>query len=297
MDHKQKQYDVNYEAINRKLIARSKNMVIHVDESDVLPILYLTIIGGIYTAEAYGHEIFTVLRGLVNDHPIIYLKIESPGGSLDTFDILESIFLSDDVKLLITETVSEAYSCGLLLWSLGDVRLTTRSASFMMHRESMYTKYGKTPEIKEDIHFFDDLYTKRFTEIFKKIGLTDEEINKTRYTEVWKAGEEFIRNGVAYPLNMFSIDNIVIKPHSIVRICGKAYLYDPEYDLFREIKHIEVNSDFMTYTDIVKNELSAHAKYYIYEDDGDDSKDDSDKKQYKRRYNRTPKMKSIRRKK
>lgn len=120
--------------------------------------------------------------------------VTSPGGSLDT--MLEIATRLKRFRKLITVSVGGASSAGALIWSLGDVRAVHPSTSIMYHRESYGVPFAKTNQHEELAVHRNQVGTELLADWTKEI-LSPEEIEKAKFTEVWKTGRSMIDAGVA----------------------------------------------------------------------------------------------------
>lgn len=124
----------------------------------------------------------------------IHIWINSQGGCVTTLMLLSQLI--EQFEYIITIGTGEIDSCGFCFWSLGDERYIYPKSFCMYH--SMSTGIGgKTKEIKQ----FGD-FIERYQQIFvrnivQKNILTEEEVERGKFTQVWFLGQDLIDRGAA----------------------------------------------------------------------------------------------------
>lgn len=149
--------------------------------------------------EDYAKELIE-LENLSDDYDTVYIHINSPGGRIHLLTEMISIFKK--FENIITVGSGELASAGAMLWSIGDVRVLRPYTDFMIHRESYGISHLKTKQHADLAEHNQKIYTSLISDLFSDM-LTDEEINKMEYTELYLTTDELIERGCAISYEQF----------------------------------------------------------------------------------------------
>lgn len=199
---------------------RRKTIEVYVDEEKQRVVVDIN--GPIFDQSQHQVEL-TALRELSSEHNSVIVFINSPGGNLSsTVAMLSYLRLYSQI---ITVGVGEVCSAGLILWSIGDVRVSAPYTLFMAHRESYGPGVLKTMEHSHKASKIDNICDKLAAETFN-ILLTDEEIEKCKLTEVYLSHDDIIKRKQAITFEDFMmIDN---KPYNAVMMLEiDSVMYQP----------------------------------------------------------------------
>ena len=150
----------------------------------------------------------------------IHVWINSQGGDCSTLMLIDQQL--DEFEYVVTIGTGEIDSAGFMLWLKGDERYLSPKTFCMYHGLST-GMFGKADEMK-DFGSFIERYQTLFEESAKGI-LTDAEIEKGRYTEVWILGQELINRGVALPFKKYSERTVPVLVEAY-KIGDSAYFRD-----------------------------------------------------------------------
>lgn len=123
----------------------------------------------------------------------IHVWIHSCGGSVSTLVALTQQL--EEFEYVVTIGLGQIDSAGFNLWCLGDERYLSPSTLCMYHAMSSGL-CGKSDEIKD----YGDVL-KKYQSFFEQNMngiLTEEQIGRGRYTQIWILGKDLIERGVAY---------------------------------------------------------------------------------------------------
>lgn len=150
----------------------------------------------------------------------VHVWINSQGGDCSTLMLIDQQL--DEFEYVVTIGTGEIDSAGFMLWLKGDERYLSPKTFCMYHGLSTGS-FGKADEMKEFGSFI-ERYQTLFEETARGI-LTDKEIERGRYTQVWLLGGELIERGVAIPFSKFS-ERITPVAVEAYRIGDCAYFRD-----------------------------------------------------------------------
>ena len=139
-------------------------------------------------------DVITDLYHQSENYSTLAIFINSPGGDATTLaEILSAI---NSYEYIITIGAGQIASAGFFLWCRGDLRVAQAYSSYMAHRES-YGGFGmKTDQHIDLANHTNEIYGRMIKEMCDGV-LTDEELEKCRYTEVFLSGEELVARDVA----------------------------------------------------------------------------------------------------
>jgi ATP-dependent protease ClpP protease subunit len=188
----------------------------------------------------YANEIATVQDLSVKyEHVVVY--INSPGGSLMTcIDLMAALKL---YKLITTIAIGEASSAGLILWSIGHIRVVDEYTIMMAHRES-YGNYGKTSEHLAMAQTSNRIYERLYKDTVDPF-LTKKEREQSQNTEVWIDALEMIKRGHAISLESYRNPTKQITSETIYTVVDTktddevSFVYNPSAELFILIDDIK----------------------------------------------------------
>ncbi len=124
----------------------------------------------------------------------LHIWINSQGGSCSTLILLMQQI--QEFEYVVTIGTGEIDSCGFMLWCLGDERYLGQ-LTFCMYHGISSGNFAKANEMQE-FGIFIEKYQSLFEHVVREKGiLTDEELEKGRYTEKWYLGKELIERGVS----------------------------------------------------------------------------------------------------
>jgi hypothetical protein len=149
------------------------------------------------------------------------IYINSGGGRVDL--MLELFTIMDKFRHTITVVCAEAASAGFLLWARGDIRVVQPHSELMAHRES-YGFYGKTAQHEDNVVAKQKRFTRLYQEVTEGV-LTDDEFERSKYTEITISDEEMIERGCAIGWEQFiEKDMEPVRHDMIVQRDGVSYL-------------------------------------------------------------------------
>ncbi|MBG24161.1 MAG: hypothetical protein CMF22_12000 [Idiomarinaceae bacterium] len=152
------------------------------------------------------------LYRLAESVPTLMIYINSPGGRVDL--MLELFTIMDKFRHTITVVCSEAASAGFMLWARGDIRVVQPHSELMAHRES-YGFYGKTSQHEDNVVAKQKRFTRIYTEVTEGI-LTDEEFERSKYTEITLSDEDALERGCAISWEQFNAKDTEPVEHFVV---------------------------------------------------------------------------------
>lgn len=165
------------------------------------------------------------LSSLAEKYNCVQYNINSPGGYLST--LMELMQITKKFSSVITVVTGSAQSAGFFLWCLGDIRAVANHSFIMAHRES-WGYYGKSAEMVHISSVWDTLYEGMMDDICSEV-LTEEEIEKAKFTEVFIPSNELIDRGVAISYDQFlEKDNQVLGSSLVIQIGDDNYIFDDE---------------------------------------------------------------------
>lgn len=140
-----------------------------------------------------------------NENDSIIISISSSGGYVHELNLLENIINTRFYGRITTILNSFGYSCGALMFLIGDERIIYENSSLMFHDASMGI-FGKHSDIKSQINFngeYFDYYLKTKLRPF----LNTEEIDRLfRGEEFWLNALEMCKKNIATHVNFFGAD-------------------------------------------------------------------------------------------
>lgn len=188
-----------------------------IEEADGIVRLYLH---GNFKSVEENTKLVSELHSLATKFNIVEVWVSSDGGYVTILtEILEALRQFDTV---VTICNSAASSAGAMIWSLGNIRVTSPFAQFMWHRES-YGYYGKTNQHEDVLENQKKVFPVLMDYCVGDI-LTQEEKDKAMYTEVHKSGQELIDGGFAMTFETYN-DRIKSCMQDRFREVGTVY-YD-----------------------------------------------------------------------
>jgi len=193
---------------------------------------------------------FVIYADLLNDikesdkSKEIHLWVNSMGGSVTILMMLSSLI--EEFEHVVSIGLGEVDSAGFNFWCLGKERYIGEHTTCLYHSVSGES-FGKSSEMNE-LSLFMMKYQGEFERMVSDI-LTEEEIKKGRYTELFFLGRELIDRGVALPYNKYS--------HREKFVPISAYRYDEEiYVSVNGLYHsVEISDIGKKRSDIVLNRL------------------------------------------
>lgn len=124
----------------------------------------------------------------------LHIWINSQGGACSTLILLMQQI--QEFEYVVTIGTGEIDSCGFMLWCLGDERYLGQ-LTFCMYHGISSGNFAKANEMQE-FGIFIEKYQSLFENVVREKGiLTDEELEKGRYTEKWYLGKELIEREVS----------------------------------------------------------------------------------------------------
>ena len=173
----------------------------------------------------------------------IHLWIHSCGGDCSTLMLIDQQL--NEFEYIVTIGLGEIDSAGFMLWSKGHERYLSPLTLCMYHSLST-GNYGKASEMKEYSEFMT-----RYQSIFEvsaKDILTEEELEKGRYTEIWFLGQELIERKKAIDYKNYSKRN-KLEPVEAYRINGDIYLKNEDATYMK----VEEASNPITKKEVMKS--------------------------------------------
>lgn len=171
----------------------------------------------------YATKQLGTLYELSERYDTVLYYINTPGGVLST--LTEFLSVNQKFKTVITVGCGCVASAGFSLWASGDIRVTQSNTIFMCHRES-FVFAGKTPQHLEIATFNDQLFSVLSQELFGDI-LTEQEIEKSKTTEVYVSDKELIRRNTCIDWKKFiTRDNLSIQSWTQIEIDNEVYDLD-----------------------------------------------------------------------
>lgn len=161
----------------------------------------------------------------------IHVWIHSCGGDCSTLMLISQQL--DEFEYVVTIGLGQIDSAGFLLWCKGDERYLAPTTFCMYHGLST-GNFGKANELKE-FSVFIEKYQDIFEECVKQI-LTEEQMKKGRYTELWFLGKELIERGKAIDYKFYKKRSTLTEIQAFV-IQGDAYVKN-ENNFY-----LQINSD------------------------------------------------------
>lgn len=183
-------------------------------------------------------EPFTHLYNLAEEFSNCIVYLNTPGG--DGNSMIELFSVLRKFKNIVTVGLGEISSAGAMLWCIGNIRVISEYTSVMFHRES-YGWGGKTDQHLDLANHTSKIYSKLCKDIFDGI-LTDEEVEKTKYTEVYLSADDLIERGVAISWDDFKKYDLE-EPQIIQMIM----VDDKQYQVMDEENLIYVDDNNQTY--------------------------------------------------
>lgn len=176
--------------------------------------------GPVPSIEEVGDQM-TAIYHLSSEYDTCLIFLNTPGGSIAT--LVEFLNVINKFKKVITIASGEVYSAGFIIWVVGDIRVTQKYTSFMCHRES-YGYGGKTDQQLDMANHSNKIYSTMYKDVLSEI-LTEEEVEKTKYTEIYFTDEDMIERGIAVSWERFiQIDNDEgYEIESLLTVDGKSY--------------------------------------------------------------------------
>ena len=172
----------------------------------------------------------TELTNLSEVYPTCVVYINSIGGRVDL--LREIVAILEKFQNIITVVTSNANSAGLMLWGIGDLRVVCPHAELMAHRE-MSGYMDKTDAFIGRGEFLKRRFELMFNDMCGGI-LTDEEIDKARFTEVWLLGQDMIDRGVAISWEQFHVmDTTPVESMRVISRNGQLYVQSSDGDLMK----------------------------------------------------------------
>lgn len=148
---------------------------------------------GLFDSVEENTKLVSEIHSYAEKYNIIEVWISSDGGMFTMLnEIIEAL---KQYQTIVTVCNSTASSAGAMVWGLGHLRVVSPFTQLLWHRES-YGFFGKTDQHEDQL----EMNKKVFPILMKYcVGgiLTEEEIEKARYTEVHKTGQEMIEAGHA----------------------------------------------------------------------------------------------------
>lgn len=201
--------------------------------------------------EKVADEISTLYQ-YSEQYGTLLIYINSPGGHLNTLiELLSAIEKFDNV---ITVGCGDVASAGFILWCSGDVRVVQPYTMFMAHRES-YGNIGKTDQHIEHAKHINEIGTRIIEDKCGNV-LTDEELERCKYTEVFFSDESLLDREVCISWEQFVVNDtepvewnmyftkngvdyhVVGENHVMFEIDGVQYVgnfFDVVYDVPRPV--------------------------------------------------------------
>lgn len=154
--------------------------------------------GPIIGADGLGEQL-TTLYQLSEQYDTLLMYFNTPGGSVAT--MVEILAAMDKFSTVITIATGQVSSAGFTMWCAGDVRVVQKYSSMMAHRES-FEYYGKSNQHADHTTHVDEVYSSMMRDICGSF-LTDEEMERAKYTEVFLSGEIMVERGLAISWEQF----------------------------------------------------------------------------------------------
>lgn len=182
-------------------------------------------------------QALTELYQLSEMYPTCLVFINSNGGRIDI--LMEIINCLKKFETVITVVTSNAASAGMMLWGIGDIRVTCPHTEFMAHRETS-GYIDKSDAMFDRAAFLKRRFDNLFMELSKDV-LTDEEIDAARKGEVWLLGQDLIDRGVAISWDHFHMADRMPIEHVPLISRGDKFYVEVEGTLMEA--NLDINDD------------------------------------------------------
>lgn len=179
-------------------------------------------------------EQLTMLYQYAETCSVCIIFINSPGGAIST--LVELLAILKKFDTVITVGTGEMASAGFMLWCSGDIRVVQEYSSIMCHRESFGNLNAKTDSHLDLANYTALVYGTMVRDLCGDV-LTDEEIDKIRYTEVYLTAEQLVDRGMAITWDQFiqaDVDEVDIK--EVVTLDGEEYTFISPSHIMRRIE-------------------------------------------------------------
>lgn len=164
---------------------------------------------------------FSMLYQYAEEYPTLLIYLNSPGGAVTT--MVELLSIMDKFKTTITVATGEIASAGFFIWCAGQIRVIQPYCSVMSHRES-YGGIAKTQQHIDQAVHVNELYAGMIEDVCGGV-LTEEEVERIKYTEVFFSGKELINREQAISWEQFvEADTTPIEWGTFAMINGKRHV-------------------------------------------------------------------------
>lgn len=148
---------------------------------------------GLFDSVEENTRLISEIHAYADKYNIIEVWISSDGGMFTMLnEIIEAL---KQYQTVVTICNSTASSAGAMVWGLGHMRVVSPFTQLLWHRES-YGFFGKTDQHEDQLEMNKKVFPILMNYCVGDI-LTPEEIDKARYTEIHKTGQEMIESGHA----------------------------------------------------------------------------------------------------
>ena len=160
------------------------------------------------------------LTSLSEQYDTIAVTINSPGGCVESLSDILSIVRKFDT--IITIGGGQICSAGFLLWAAGHVRVIKEYTTIMAHRES-YGYTGKTNQHMDVSKHWENVGNRLLVDFLGGI-LTTEELEKSKYTEVFFTDQDMIERNAAITWKQFiERDSMMLDFTTVMHFGGNDY--------------------------------------------------------------------------
>lgn len=231
---------------------------------------------GFFSSVDENTKIVEDLYEASSHHNSVEVWINSEGGQVSL--LIEIIEALKQFETVVTICNSSAFSAGAMLWSFGDIRVSSPYATIGFHRES-YGFYGKTDQHSDLLDHQKKIYPILLEETCGHI-LSESEKEKARMTELYFTGKDMIdgKHAISYDDYRNCDGNIGsrLSPLGTVFVDqerGTLIMVD-EMGRGRHISAIQEQSpyEFMLYDYILSNKVRVlydHNEEFVREDKDD----------------------------
>lgn len=161
-----------------------------IEEAEGFVRLYLH---GTFESVEDNSKLITEIHAQSEVYNIIEVWVSSDGGYVTLLnEIIEAL---KRFQTVVTVCNSSASSAGAMIWGLGHLRVVSPFALMLWHRES-YGFFGKTNQHEDQLEQQKKVFPLLMDYCVGDI-LSEEEIEKAKYTEIHKTGQELIESGHA----------------------------------------------------------------------------------------------------